>query len=390
MKNNLSSSLAILLSLALATTTAFADDAKKPKAKPAPAPEKAKIEVCFVLDTTGSMGGLIQGAKDKIWSIANEIVDAKITPDLKIGLIGYRDLNEDYVTKQYALTDDIDSIYADLLKFQAEGGGDTPESVNRALHEAVTDMKWSKSRDVLKLIFLVGDAPPHMDYQDDVKYPKICQLAMKKDLIINTIQCGAIAAATPIWKEIASKSEGEYAAILQSGGTVAIATPFDAEISVLNGQLNNTVCGYGNWAARESVKTKVTNNASAGAEAVASRAGFLSKSKEGDAAAAKQIGGNDDLIALIAENKISRDDIEADKLPKDVAKMSVQERNAWIDKQLKDRKDAQEKLNELLTKREAFVKTEKSKLAKEGKGDGFDDKVGSFLRRQAATKGIAY
>lgn len=31
------------------------------------------VEVVFVLDTTGSMGGLIAAAKEKIWSIANTL-----------------------------------------------------------------------------------------------------------------------------------------------------------------------------------------------------------------------------------------------------------------------------------------------------------------------------
>src|SRR5919109_928176 len=65
-------------------------------AKTAPALQsKPHIEVCFVLDTTGSMGGLIEGAKQKIWSIANEMISAKPTPELKLGLIGYRDRGEE-------------------------------------------------------------------------------------------------------------------------------------------------------------------------------------------------------------------------------------------------------------------------------------------------------
>src|SRR5438552_5102923 len=58
---------------------------------------KPRIEVCFVLDTTGSMGGLIEGAKQKIWSIANEMISAKPAPELKLGLIGYRDRGDEYV-----------------------------------------------------------------------------------------------------------------------------------------------------------------------------------------------------------------------------------------------------------------------------------------------------
>src|SRR5438270_7355311 len=153
---------------------------------------KPRIEVCFVLDTTGSMGGLIEGAKQKIWSIANEMISAKPTPELKLGLIGYRDRGDEYVVKSFQLTDDIDSIYGHLRDFKAEGGGDEPESVNEALAEAIEKMPWSQDRKVLKIIFLVGDAPPHLDYADGPKYPELCRIAAKKDLIINTVKCGTL------------------------------------------------------------------------------------------------------------------------------------------------------------------------------------------------------
>src|SRR5207244_12762459 len=149
---------------------------------------KPRIEVCFVLDTTGSMGGLIEGAKQKIWSIANEMISAQPTPELKVGLIGYRDRGDEYVVKSFALTDDIDSIYGHLREFKADGGGDTPESVNEALAEAVNKMPWNQDRDVLRIIFLVGDAPPHMDYADGPKYADVCQAAAHKGLAINTVR----------------------------------------------------------------------------------------------------------------------------------------------------------------------------------------------------------
>ena len=38
-----------------------------------------RIEVVFVLDTTGSMSGLIEGAKQKIWSIANAMASASMS-----------------------------------------------------------------------------------------------------------------------------------------------------------------------------------------------------------------------------------------------------------------------------------------------------------------------
>src|SRR6516165_2556723 len=163
-------------SILLLATAALTPD--RQTEEPAKKPARPDVEVVFCLDTTGSMGGLIDAAKKKIWSISNQIAAGKPTPDLKVGLVAYRDRGDAYVTKVIDLTDDLDAIHGHLMGFKAEGGGDFPESVNQALNEAVTKITWSKDKKTLKIIFLVGDAPPHMDYKDDVKYPESCQLAV--------------------------------------------------------------------------------------------------------------------------------------------------------------------------------------------------------------------
>jgi len=109
-------------------------------------------------------GGLIEGAKQKIWSIANEMISAQPTPELKLGLIGYRDRGDEYVVKSFSLTDDIDAS-TDICEVPSRWRCDAPESVNEALAEAIHKMPWSSDSKVLKIIFLVGDAPPHMDYR---------------------------------------------------------------------------------------------------------------------------------------------------------------------------------------------------------------------------------
>src|SRR5947209_7728985 len=123
-----------------------------------------RVEVAFVLDTTGSMGGLIEGAKRRIWSIARRIGEGRPRPDLRVALVGYRDLGDEYVTRVHDLSGDMDEVYQNLSAFNADGGGDTPEHVSRALHDAVHRISWSQGTG-LRVIFLVGDAPPHVDYQ---------------------------------------------------------------------------------------------------------------------------------------------------------------------------------------------------------------------------------
>src|SRR5260370_6634496 len=98
--------------------------------------KRPQIEVVFCLDTTGSMGGLIDGAKQKIWAICNQIAGGKPTPDLKVGLVAFRDRGDEYITKVYHLTDDLDSVHRNLQTFVAASAGDTPGSANQELDDS--------------------------------------------------------------------------------------------------------------------------------------------------------------------------------------------------------------------------------------------------------------
>ncbi len=209
-----------------------------------------QVEVVFCLDTTSSMGGLIAGAKQKIWSIANQIALGKPIPRLSIGLVAYRDQGDEYVTKVFPLNDDLDSVFENLQSLQANGGGDTPEHVNKALSDAVNAIKWNKDRKTLKLVFLVGDSPPHLDYQDGFNYLSICQEAVKKDLIISTVLCGNNSETEKFWQDIARLGEGKYAQIAQSGGMETVSTPMDTELTKLNSLLEGTIVAYGSASVR--------------------------------------------------------------------------------------------------------------------------------------------
>ncbi len=346
-------------------------------------PSKPRVEVCFVLDTTGSMGGLIEGAKQKIWSIANELVSAKPAPDLRIGLVGYRDRGDEYVTKTVDLTNDIDAVYAQLKTFQAAGGGDEPESVNEALDAAVNKMSWSGGSEGLKIIFLVGDAPPHMDYADGPKYPGICEEAVKKNLIINSVQCGGMAATMKFWKDIARLSEGRYVAIPQTGNMTAIEAPQDAELADLSRRLGTTVVAYGGAATRGAVSKKVAEAAAAPASVAADRLSFNSS-----AGVAVQGGG--ELLDDLNSGKLKLDAVKKDELPEDLRKLNKKELQAVVEKKQKDRAELQAKVEKLTRAREKFVVAERKRLAAGGKGDSFDEQVAAIIRAEAARKGINY
>jgi Mg-chelatase subunit ChlD len=367
--------------LALLPLCAIAED-KAPVAETAKKPAKQRIEVCFVLDTTGSMGGLIAGAKQKIWSMANDIISAKPTPEVRFALIAYRDRGDDYVTKITPLTDDLDAVYAELNKFQAGGGGDGPESVGRALDESVRKIEWTKDSSVLKIIYLVGDAPPHF-YKDEPDWKKVCTEAVKSDLIINAVQCGGDAETTRVWKEIADRSEGSFFAIPQDGGVVAIAAPQDKELGELNTKVGKTLIGWGDTRTRGDVAAK---QIAAEASAPASNAARLSF----NSISGKTVQGTGELLDAIAEKKVTLDKVKKEELSEELRKLSPDELKAHVEKMQKERAELQKRINELSKERNAYIDAERKKLAKEGKGDGFDEKVSESLRAQAKKKGIRY
>src|SRR5262245_23040375 len=160
------------------------------------------VEVAFVLDTTGSMGPLIEGAKRKIWSIATAIIDCSPDAEIRMGLVAYRDIGDTYVTKKFDLTTDIQDLYGELLNFRAQGGGDWPESVNEALYVAVSKLSWTHGRHTTRIVFLVGDAPPHMDYAQDMKYPEVMRHARSRGITVNAVQAGTARDTERYWREI--------------------------------------------------------------------------------------------------------------------------------------------------------------------------------------------
>src|SRR5499425_2243736 len=185
----------------VAVATALVFNHKSPQIAPVNLKNNDRtLEMVFVLDTTGSMGGLIEGAKQRIWGIVNEVMQSESRPDVRIGLVAYRDRGDRYVTEVFPMTDNLDAVYTTLMDYRAEGGGDTPEDVRRALADAVHKAGWSRQSDrIAQVIFLVGDAPPHTDYQDEPDTKKTAVAARRKGMIVNAIQCGDISGTKEVW-----------------------------------------------------------------------------------------------------------------------------------------------------------------------------------------------
>jgi len=350
--------------------------------------ERPAVEVMFVLDTTSSMTGLIAAAKDKIWSIANTLASADPAPDIRMGLVGYRDRGDAYITVYTPLSSDLDAVYAQLMQFEALGGGDAPESVNQALAEAVNRPQWSRSDAVYRVIFLVGDAPPKMNYQDDVKYPLSCAQAARKGIVINTIQCGSMAATRPVWQEIAQRGEGRYFQVAQSGSAVLYDTPYDEPIARLSRTLDDTRIYYGDAAHHEEMESRKetadTIYSEASPAAVAKRTIFNSKS-----AGAKNFYGSQELVQAVESGQKKLSEIPKEELPPELQRLSDEALAAHIAARGKERKALQDRIDKLAKKRQDYIQAKVA--AEKDKGAGsLDSKIYECIQAQAAPKGLQY
>src|SRR5262249_25669842 len=202
---------------------------------------------------------------------------------------------------------------------------------SRARFAAVHRVKWSTDRKTLRIIFLGGDAPPHMDYKDDVKYPDTCKKACEKDIIINTIQCGTDPECTKYWKDIARKAEGSFVAIPQDGGVRVVSTPYDKDLAKLNKELTQTCLVWGTAAQREAHMAKDAEARGLRSYEAASRVAFQAKNSQLNAY---------DLLDNIRQGKVKLEDVKEDQLPEQLKKLkTTKERKEYLAKLDEKRKD---------------------------------------------------
>ncbi len=128
---------------------------------PGAAAKVAKFDLLLTVDTTGSMGDELGYLQSELRSIIARIKSNNPQLDIRIGLLAYRDIGDEYVTRRFAFSRDIDSLQAALAAQRADGGGDYPEAVDRALAESVSAFDWRA--DAVKAMLFVADAPPHDD-----------------------------------------------------------------------------------------------------------------------------------------------------------------------------------------------------------------------------------
>jgi hypothetical protein len=157
----------------------------------------------------------------------------------------------------------------------------------------------------------------------------------------------------------------------------------DKELSRLNERIGATLIPYGDSTLQAEVHAKYAAAKSAPVAAMADRLSYNSKT-------GRAMQGSGELLDALNENKLKVDEIDQKQLPGELQKLNRDELQKRITKTRDERANLQKQIVELSKKREAYIQSENKRLAAEGKGDAFDQKVTETLHAQAAKKGISY
>lgn len=367
--------------LAFSAPLTGADD--KPAAAPAAAAQQARnIDVAICLDVSGSMQGLIQSAKNKLWDIVNELARIKPAPNLRVALYSYGhssyDRNAGWVKKDLDLTTDLDALYQKLFALTINGG---EEYVARVTRDAVEQQKWSADKSALKIIFVAGNEPADQDPQVTLK--SVADKAVAGNIIINTIYCGpANSGEAAGWRDYAVLAKGTAFNIDQNGGTVVINTPFDKELAELSNKLSTTYVCYGvnGKAMAQNQQAQDANAYNLNLAAAASRANTKANGLYNC--------WTWDLVDRMKNDpKFDIKKVPVEELSEELKKMKPEEREAFVKKKAAERDQMQKQINELSAKRQTYINEEMKKNPSKG-DQAFDAAVRGALRQQAQSRGI--
>lgn len=385
-----------LLAGAVAATPAGAQEAapEKPAAKPVAAPVAAEgpaIDLVICLDVSGSMNGLIDSAKIRLWDIVNELAKLKPTPNLRVGLYSYGHSNypadKGWVRKDMDLTVDLDDVYKALNGLTIGGG---TELVARVSKTAIEEQKWSADKNAMKLLFVCGNEP--VDQDKAVSLDDVAALAKKSDVIVNTIHCATgNNAEGAAWAAFSEKCSGKHMAIDMNKATkqVVVKTEFDDQIVKLGEELNKTYVAYG-AAGKERAENQVRQDANAakaapaapGAGAVAAIARAESK------AGALYKNAAWDLVDKMKEKDFDIKSLKDDELCDELKKLTPDERVAFVKKKAEERASLQKKIADLSAQRAKKVAEETAKQPKTDTEKALDEAVKGLIRDQAKAKGF--
>lgn len=342
-----------------------------------------KIQMAILFDASGSMSGLLNQAKARMWSIVNELTELRydsIVPTVEIALYSYGNDGHsasDYFVKQLVpLTTDLDMISEKLFSITTNGGSEFCAGV---ISKSLDNLVWSSDPLDLKMIYIAGNEPFN---QGPLDYKTICKKACEKEIYINTIHCGTYdQGVKDLWYDGAQIGCGDYFHIDADLSVQQIATPYDSLINVYNDSLNTTYIGYGaKGTQRKELQTRQDLNAVS-----------LGKANKAERSVAKtKLNYNNaswDIVDAEKQADFKIEEVKEADLPEELKGKTTEEKKVFIAEKAKLREELQKEISDLAKDRTIYIETEKAKTGDESAND-FGSSVSKSIEKKS--KKIGY
>lgn len=187
-------------------------------------PTATQLDIVILLDATGSMGDEIAQLKANINHIVAQTAALDAQPDIRLGMVAYRDEADDFVTRQQNFVSNVASFGTFLNSIEASGGGDYPEALNLALAEGIQDLSW-RTTPTVKLVFLIADAPPHVESGADKDYTVPMYAAAEQGIKIYPIaSSGLDEQGEYIFRQLAQFTNGRFLFLTDPPGQTEATT----------------------------------------------------------------------------------------------------------------------------------------------------------------------
>lgn len=359
--------------------TLHAEDKPADEKKP-PAP---KIQMAILLDTSGSMRGLINQARSQLWKVVNEFAGARRgdqQPLVEVALYeyGHASLGAEsgFMRQIVPLTDDLDKVSEELFKLEVGG---SQEYCGQAIDKAANELKWTEQGRDLHCIFIAGNEP---FTQGPVDFRTACKTAADKGITVSTIYCGpSEEGVNTKWLEASQLADGSYMSINQDQVVAAIAAPQDKKLAELSAEINKTYVAYGDTKDRQEAAERQVeqdaNAAKAGDASNAARAQFKGSRLYNNA--------RWDLCDACRLGKVKIEDLKDEQLPENLRKMSLEARKEYIENMIQERQKIQDEIKELSDARATFIAEERKKQSI-NQDDTLDAALIQATRKQAEAK----
>jgi hypothetical protein len=355
-----------------------------PTPTPAPAANGPTIQIALLLDTSGSMDGLIDQARSQLWRVVNALDSATFhgdVPRLEIAVYEYgndRLASEGGFIRQVSpFSTELDLVSEALFGLTTSGGD---EFAGKAIANAIGALQWREGDDVLRVLYIAGNEA--FD-QGPVDFRNAIADARSKGIVINTINCLGMGSTADVgWAEGAALGGGKFLRIDHNAVEQYIAAPQDDEIARIGQLINGTYVGYGHRGkdGLDNLARQDDNSEGAGKHSSVQRA--LSKGSS--------FYRNEswDLVDALDGKVVDLDGIDRGTLAPELQGLDADELEAHVEAKSKERRELQKRLGDLQVERESFVTAERARQAGED-GERLDDAIIGSIVEQATAVGFS-